>query len=1062
MPPSIFRFVWRFSRGQQVRVLLLTVISFPFLYVSFEVPKRIINDAIGGGDGSRTLLGLDLSQISYLWALCGIFLALMLINGAFKYVINVYRGVIAERMLRRLRYMLIERILRFPLPHFRSVSQGQTVAMISQESEPLGGFFGDALALPAFQGGILLTILTFMFMQDPVLGVAAIALYPIQVWLIPKLQRIVNRLNKERVRTLRHMSDRIGETVSGVTDIRVNNTERYELASFSSILHKIYYVRFDIYRYKFLIKFLNNFFSQITPFFFYAIGGYLVIKGSLSIGALVAVLAAYKDIYGPWKELLRYYQLMEDARVRYGILIEQFAPNGLLPTTRTEPAVASAGPQPVLPHAGTAASKTSDLVPAPVEPTSASRLSLNAGVVEYEDGTRPLDGATLTLTLDQHVAVLGHSGSGRPELAQVLAGLLSLSRGQVTLDGHALDTLPPALLGRWMAYVDQDSYLRAGTLGEALHYGLKRAPLDGATAWRDGRDRREAELSGNAVEREDGAWGDPAIAMGTDGEPLEGLARRVLDRVGLADDVVAFGLRAVIDPSARPDLARSLLEARACFARALEAAGLGDRVERFDPARYNHSANVAENLVFGLTCGGKGAVGGAPLAAQPAFREALKRVGLWDEFLDIGLQLAQRMVELFRDLPPGHEFFDRFAFFDAAALDDYWRILRLAKAKGAAALSESDQDAVRGLTLDLTPARHRLGLIGETLQARIVAARPTVQAILAEATPTSGVHLHGLDPAAYNPAASVRVNVLFGRVAVDRPDGEERVAEVLTRVLEAQGLAGTLIELGLDTEIGGAGRRLSAAQRQKLALARALMKRPGLLVVNGATGALDSAARRALAQGVRAEMAGRALVWAAGESPDPTMVFDAVWQVADGKVTATTETAEASAAASETTALPPPVTEDTDASAIASEAALLRRLAFFAGLDLSTLKLLAFASARVVYRDGEVVMRQDEPGDVAYVIVDGTAQVVLETAAGETVIAERGAGDLVGELALLCEAPRTATVRAKGALDVLRISGDVFVRLIEDNPQVGAVLTRTIAKRLETVMRHLGQGQPRK
>ncbi len=1052
MPPSIFRFVWRFSRGQQVRVLLLTVISFPFLYISFEVPKRIINDAIGDGDAPRALLGLEMSQLTYLWVLCGIFLALMLINGAFKYVINVYRGVIAERMLRRLRYMLIERILRFPLPHFRSLSQGQTVAMISQESEPLGGFFGDALALPAFQGGILLTILTFMFMQDPVLGVAAIALYPVQVWLIPKLQRIVNSLNKERVRTLRHMSDRIGETVSGVTDIRVNNTERYELASFSSILHKIYHVRFDIYKYKFLIKFLNNFFSQITPFFFYAIGGYLVIKGSLSIGALVAVLAAYKDIYGPWKELLRYYQLMEDARVRYGVLIEQFAPNGMLPTIRTQPA-----PAPGASPGATSPASTSSLVP--VEPTPRSRLSLNAGVVEYEDGTRPLDGATLTLTLDQHVALLGHSGSGRPELAQVLAGLLPLSRGQVTLDGQALDTLPPSVLGRWVAYVDQDSYLRAGTLGEALHYGLKRVPLDGAAGWRDGTERREAELSGNALEREDGAWGDISRAEGGGGEPLEVRVRRVLDRVGLADDVVSLGLRAVIDPNARPDLAQSLLEARARFAQELEAAGLGDRVERFDPHRYNRSANVAENLVFGLTCGGQGAVGGAPLAAQPAFREALKRVGLWDEFLDIGLHLAQRMVELFRDLPPGHEFFDRFAFFDAAALDDYQRILRLAKAKGPAALSEGNQDALRGLTLDLTPARHRLGLIGEALQRRIVAARPTVQAILADATPTSGIHLHGLDPAAYNPAASVRVNVLFGRVAVDRPDGEERVAEVLTRVLEAQGLAGMLIDLGLGTEVGVAGRRLSAAQRQKLVMARALMKRPGVLVVNGATGALDSTARRALAQGVRAEMAGRALVWAAGEPPDPAMAFDAVWRVADGKVIATAEMAEPPAALPEPGRAAAPAADETEASAIAGEAALLRRLAFFAGLDLSTLKLLAFASARVVYRDGEVVMRQDEPGDVAYVIVEGTAQVVLETGVGEKIIAERGAGDLVGELSLLCEAPRTATVRAKGPLEVLRISGEVFVQLIKDNPQVGAVVSHTIAKRLETVMRQLGQGQ---
>ena len=61
------------------------------------------------------------------------------------------------RMLRRLRYMLYARILRFPLPQFRKVSQGELIPMITAEVEPLGGFIGDAFALPALQGGLLLT-----------------------------------------------------------------------------------------------------------------------------------------------------------------------------------------------------------------------------------------------------------------------------------------------------------------------------------------------------------------------------------------------------------------------------------------------------------------------------------------------------------------------------------------------------------------------------------------------------------------------------------------------------------------------------------------------------------------------------------------------------------------------------------------------------------------------------------------------------------------------------------------------------------------------------------------
>jgi len=245
MDRNIFRYILRFSLRQQVVILALTAVSFPFLYATLELPKKIINDALAG-DSIRTVFGERFNQVDYLFLLCAIFLALVLINGAFKYVINVYQGIVAERMLRRLRYDLYSRILRFPLPHFRRISSGEIVTMITAEVEAIGGFMGDAFALPAFQGGTLLTILVFMFMQDPIMGLAAISLYPIQMYIIPKLQRQVNALGKLRVRQVRRLSERLGETVAGVRDIRANDVSQYERARFSRELGVIFDIRYKI------------------------------------------------------------------------------------------------------------------------------------------------------------------------------------------------------------------------------------------------------------------------------------------------------------------------------------------------------------------------------------------------------------------------------------------------------------------------------------------------------------------------------------------------------------------------------------------------------------------------------------------------------------------------------------------------------------------------------------------------------------------------------------------------------------------------------------------------
>ena len=84
----------------------MTLLSFPFLYWSLDLPKQIINRAISGKHFPQSYFGLELGQIRYLLVLCTVFLALILVNGWFKLHVNVKKGQLGERMLRRLRYEL--------------------------------------------------------------------------------------------------------------------------------------------------------------------------------------------------------------------------------------------------------------------------------------------------------------------------------------------------------------------------------------------------------------------------------------------------------------------------------------------------------------------------------------------------------------------------------------------------------------------------------------------------------------------------------------------------------------------------------------------------------------------------------------------------------------------------------------------------------------------------------------------------------------------------------------------------------------------------------------------
>ena len=84
MEPTVYRFIWRHSARQQLFVLLLTLASFPVLYGTLELPKKIVNQAIAGKAFPKTVAGFELDQIAYLFVLCVVFLALVCVNGLFK------------------------------------------------------------------------------------------------------------------------------------------------------------------------------------------------------------------------------------------------------------------------------------------------------------------------------------------------------------------------------------------------------------------------------------------------------------------------------------------------------------------------------------------------------------------------------------------------------------------------------------------------------------------------------------------------------------------------------------------------------------------------------------------------------------------------------------------------------------------------------------------------------------------------------------------------------------------------------------------------------------------
>jgi len=134
---------------------------------------------------------------------------------------------------------------------------------------------------------------------------------------------------------------------------------------------------------------------------------------------------------------------------------------------------------------------------------------------------------------------------------------------------------------------------------------------------------------------------------------------------------------------------------------------------------------------------------------------------------------------------------------------------------------------------------------------------------------------------------------------------------------------------------------------------------------------------------------------------------------------------------------------------------LLRRVPIFAEIEPAKLKLLAFMSERVAFDPGKLLMAQGDSADAAFLIIEGHAEVIAESLAGPVILAIVGANEIVGEMGILCNAPRNATVRAKDRLVALRISKELFMRMVREFPNIAVSIMQELAHRLESTNKQL-------
>ena len=463
-----------------------------------------------------------------------------------------------------------------------------------------------------------------------------------------------------------------------------------------------------------------------------------------------------------------------------------------------------------------------------------------------EEGIRLLDKINLSVNPGEQLALVGFSGSGKSTLALCVSQLFKYTEGHLKIDNQEVSRLSKQDIAYNTGFVSQTPFIFDGTIAENLLYGCV-AQLESTG---EGPSQQLPEL-------------DEMIA--------------VIQQTGIFPDVLRFSLNAVLDRSKYPNLVPPLIRIRKKLKRRLNST-LADYVEFFDKQQYLYYSSLAKNLTFGSS--NQESFSEKKLSVNNTFLDFLNEVDLKLPLLELAARLCVQTVSILGNLPPDEIFYIQSPI-GADELDGYKTVAEHLKTINPGSLPPLEQQKLLELALGFIPGRHKMITLPDSLEQRILIARTRFREKISVEFPEAFSFYRKSE---YIYSHTILNNIFFGRFKTTNPQIQDTINEQVVQLLIEEDILETVVEIGLQFQVGSKGDRLSGGQRQKLAIARAFLKKPRILIMDEATSALDNKSQARIQTLLDTHWKGNATLIAVVHRLDIIKNFDKIGVMKSGKI----------------------------------------------------------------------------------------------------------------------------------------------------------------------------------